>query len=57
MSPILCIGESRAEYEGGLAKAVCATQVRAGPYSYAGGRAQVPFIMTSCTPVRGYGPI
>ena len=57
MSPILCIGESRAEYEGGLAKDVCATQVRAGPYSYAGGRAQVPFIMTSCTPVRGYGPI
>ena len=32
MSPILCIGESRAEYEGGLAKDVCATQVRAGPY-------------------------
>ena len=28
MSPILCIGESRVEYESGLAKEVCSTQVR-----------------------------
>lgn len=28
MSPILCIGESRTEYESGMAKDVCSTQVR-----------------------------
>jgi len=27
MSPILCIGESKSEYENGLARNVCATQV------------------------------
>ena len=30
MSAILCIGESKAEYEAGQAKAVCATQLKGG---------------------------
>ncbi len=30
MAPILCVGESKEEYESGLARLVCSTQLRGG---------------------------